>query len=239
VSYSVIIPLHNEAAHVEDAVRGFLSRLDTPTRSALTEIILVENGSVDGTRAVVEAMASHDPRVKALSIPRGSYGEAIRAGMLAAAGQWLSILEVDFLDADFARVSLHMLQEGAARFVVASKRTAGSVDARPLHRRVITRVFNAVLRVVVGYDGTDTHGLKTLDTALAQQLCGLAVTTDEALQTEIVLIAARQGCRIAEVPITVREIRPAPIHVLRRIPMTIGILVALRRSMRRFPRAAS
>lgn len=239
MSYSVVIPVHNEATHVEEAVREFLERLDAPTRAELIEVILVENGSRDNTLEVTRAMAARDPRIKAITIPRGSYGEAIRAGMLAATGQWLSILEVDFLDAEFASASLQMLKRGESRFIVASKRAAGSVDARPLHRRVITAGFNAVLRNFSGYDGTDTHGLKSIETALAQELCGLAITTDEALQTEIVLIAARRGCKIAELPIAIREVRPAPIRVLHRIPKTFGILMDLRRSLRRFPRNAS
>ncbi len=239
MSYSVIVPLHNEATHVEEAVREFLARLDAPTRAELTEVLLVENGSRDNTLEVVRAMAARDPLIKAVTIPRGSYGEAIRTGMLAATGTWLSILEVDFLDADFASASLRMLKTGGSRFVVASKRAAGSVDARPLHRRLITRAFNMVLRSYIGYDGTDTHGLKSIETALAQELCALAVTTDEALQTEIVLIAARRGCRIDELPIRVREVRPAPIRVLHRIPKTLGILMDLRRSLRRFPRTPS
>ena len=192
MSYSDIVPLHNEAAHVAAAVREFLDRLDAPTREALMEVILVENGSRDQTLEVIRAMAVHDPRIKALTIPRGSYGEAIRAGMLAASGAWLSILEVDCLDAQFAAASLEALKRGASRFIVASKRARGSVDARPVHRRIITVGFNTLLRRVIGYDGTDTHGLKSLETALARELCELAVTTDEAFQTEIVLIAARR-----------------------------------------------
>jgi glycosyltransferase involved in cell wall biosynthesis len=239
VSYSVVIPLHNEGAHVEESVRSFLAALDPATRAELIEVVLVENGSRDDTLAVIRAMAARDSIITAITIPRGSYGEAIRAGMLAARGTWLSILEVDFLDAEFARASLQMLKHGASRFIVASKRAAGSVDERPLHRRIITAGFNAVLRGFIGYDGTDTHGLKSIETALAKELCELAVTTDEALQTEIVLIAARRGCRIAELPIAIREVRPAPIRVLHRIPKTFGILMDLRRSLRRFPRQPS
>lgn len=236
MSVSIIIPVHNESAHVESAVDRFLAQLGPTARALLTEIILVENGSRDDTWAIIQRMAEREPLLRPISIARGSYGEAIRTGMLAARGRWLSILELDFLDTGFVEQSWQMMQRGDARFVVASKRTRGSVDERPWLRRVITQAFNAVLRVVVGYDGTDTHGLKTIDTALAQELCGLAITTDEALQTEIVLIAARRGCPIVELPISIREVRPAPVKVLARAPKALAILWDLRRSLRRFPR---
>lgn len=236
MSYSIVIPVHNEAAHVEEAVTALLEHLAPSVRAEVTEVLLVENGSRDATWSILERMAAKDRRIVPLRIGRGSYGEAIKAGMLAARGEWLSILELDFLDVHFVETSLRMLQRHEARFIVASKRATGSVDARPWLRRVITQSFNVVLRAVLDYDGTDTHGLKSIETALAKELCGLAVTTDEALQTEIVLIASRRGCPIVEVPISIREVRPAPVKVLARAPKALGILWDLRRSLRRFPR---
>jgi hypothetical protein len=98
-------------------------------------------------------------------------------------------------------------------------------------------VFNWILNMFTGYPGTDTHGLKSIETTLAKQLCAQAITTDEIFQTELVLLAWRQGIKIHEIPIRIREMRPTPVSIRRRFPMVLDTIRQLRRSLRRFPAA--
>jgi hypothetical protein len=91
------------------------------------------------------------------------------------------------------------------------------------------------LRLFFSYPGTDTHGLKSIDTGLAKELCRLAMTTDEIFQTEIVLIAWKLGEDILELPIRIEEVRTAPVSIRRRFPMVMDLILQLRRSLRRFP----
>ena len=100
---------------------------------------------------------------------------------------------------------------------------------------MLTWGFNRILNWVVGYPGTDTHGLKSIETALAKRLCGLAQTTDELLQTEIVIVADRLGYKIGELPISIEERRPTPVAIARRVPKVIKMVSALRKSAHRFP----
>ncbi|MBM3312383.1 MAG: hypothetical protein FJY80_12855 [Candidatus Aminicenantes bacterium] len=149
-----------------------------------------------------------------------------------------SILEIDALDAGFLARSVGLLERGEADVVVASKRHPESRDLRPWKRRMLTRLFNLGLKAVFRYPGTDTHGLKTIRTPLARELCRLSLTRGEAFQTEVVLIAHRLGYRIAEVPVTLRETRRTPVPVFRRIPKVLRIVSGLRASLRRFPKSA-
>lgn len=236
--YSIVIPAHNEAC-VDEFVTDFLRALPPEVRSVLHEVVLVENGSSDGTpEACRRLAAAHPGLVRALSTARPSYGEAIRQGMLACTGSHLSILECDFLDATFVSRSIAAFRAGTSRFLVASKRHPDSVDERPAKRRLLTWGFNHILNTLVGYPGSDTHGLKSIETGLARQLCELAVTTDEVFQTEIVLIAWKLGVRIHELPIEIREVRAAPVSIRRRLPKVLNIVGELRRSMRRFEAGA-
>jgi hypothetical protein len=119
---------------------------------------------------------------------------------------------------------------------VASKRHPDSIDNRHIKRRILTALYNLVfLRLFLGYPGTDTHGLKSMEASLAKQLCNLAITTDEIFQTEIVLIAWRLGIRIDETAIRIIETRPAPVSVLRRLPKVLRTVRQLKRSLERFP----
>lgn len=236
MQYSIVIPAHNEAENIEKFVSEFIARLPTNVRSVLREVIIVENGSRDGTLEACNRLHGRFPAlVRVLSNQRGSYGEAIKRGMLECQGTHLSILECDFLDANFVAASLELFKAGRTRFIVASKRHPDAVDRRPLKRRVLTYVFNKILTASTGYPGTDTHGLKSIETALAKQLCVQSMTTDEIFQTELVLLAWRQGTKVHELPIQIRELRSSPVSIRRRFPMVLDTVRQLRRSLRRFP----
>jgi len=134
---------------------------------------------------------------------------------------------------------MRIFENGTTRFIVASKRHPESIDKRPLKRRFLTAAYNFFLRRALGYPGTDTHGLKSLESSLAKELCGLAITSDEIFQTEIVLLAWRLGVQICERPIRIREARQAPVSVVRRVPKVMDTVRELKRSLRRFPEQKS
>lgn len=233
---SVVIPAYNEAANIATFVTEFIDQLPRSTREVLREIVIVENGSKDCTLDACQRLHDRFPDlVRVLSNKRGSYGEAIKRGMLESQGTHVSILECDVLDADFVTASAELFKTGKARFIVASKRHPDSIDRRPLKRRILTKIFNGILHVFTGYPGTDTHGLKSVEASLAKQLCAQALTTDEIFQTEFVLLAWRQGIKIDELPIQIRETRATPLSIRRRFPMVIDTIRQLRKSLRRIP----
>jgi glycosyltransferase involved in cell wall biosynthesis len=238
IQYSIIVPAHNEASNIEKLVSTFIERLSDDIVDVLVEVIIVENGSTDGTLEACRRLEQRFPTlVRMCTIPRGSYGEAIKRGMLESRGTHLSILECDFLDSAFVRKSIAMFRAGKAEFIVGSKRHPQSVDRRPLKRRLLTALYNRVfLHVCLGYPGTDTHGLKSIETSVAKRLCEIAITSDEVFQTEIVLLAWRLGITIEEVPVEILEIRNPTVTVFRRLPKVLNTVRALRRSLMRFPK---
>jgi len=236
MQYSVIIPAHNESANIENQVREFITNLPCEVAEVLKEVILVENGSSDGTLGACQRLGrSYPDMIRVCTIPNGSYGEAIKHGMLVSRGTHLSILECDFLDATFVARSIAIFRANQAQLIVGSKRHPESFDGRPLKRRVLTALYNHVfLRVCIGYPGTDTHGLKSIEAGCARKLCEVALTTDEIFQTEIVLLAWRLGDKIEEIPVNISEVRAAPVTVFRRVPKVLNTVRELQRSLKRF-----
>jgi glycosyltransferase involved in cell wall biosynthesis len=233
---SVIIPLHNEEATVRSALPSFLDSLPAEVSGTLAEVLLVENGSTDGTREEAERLANRYPGlVRVSSIARPSYGSAIRHGIEQSAGSHLTILECDALSLSFLGESIRIFREQRASVIVGSKRHPRSLDRRPAARRLMTRGFNLLLRALIGYPGSDTHGLKSFEASLARHLCSLAVCGDEVFQTELVLLAWRLGHPVVELPVELEEIRPTPVRIMRRAPKVAPILWELRRSLSRFP----
>lgn len=236
MKYSIIVPVHNEGDYVGCLMIRFIEDLPKTLRDVLIEIILVENGSSDNTLSACNDLKEKYPNlIRVLSLELGSYGEAIKHGMLESRGTHLSILECDFLDAEFVVKSIELFKvEEILRFIIASKRHRDAVDERPLKRRLLTLGFNLFLNAFFRYPGTDTHGLKSLESTLAKKLCSLAETTDEIFQTEIVLIAWKLGEKIKELPIHVKEERPVVVSIRRRLPKVMNIVLALHKSLKRF-----
>jgi glycosyltransferase involved in cell wall biosynthesis len=236
VQLSVVIPAHNEAEGIESQVTGFLESLPKEVADSLLEIIIVENGSKDETLEICHKLQQGYPDLlRIVTIARGSYGEAIKTGMLESKGTHITILECDFLDKAFVSKSIALFQAKEAAVIVGSKRHPASVDRRPLMRRILTALYNLVfLRLMIGYTGTDTHGLKSFESLCAKKLCDVALTTDEVFQTEIVLLAWRLGMKIQEVPVTIAELRGAPVSVVRRLPKVIYTVRQLKQSLSRF-----
>lgn len=113
LSCSVVVPCHDEAANVAECIRR------TPTMGTSTEIIVVDDGSRDGTRAAVEAAMATDPRVRLIAYERNQgKANAVRAGFAAAQGDVIMILDADMAVApeDLPKF-FRPLQDGTADFV--------------------------------------------------------------------------------------------------------------------------
>src|SRR6266550_457517 len=121
---------------LEESVREVAAGLRERARSF--EIVVVENGSSDDTAAIANRLAAEVPELRALALPEADYGQALRAGLLAAAGDVVVNFDVDFCDLGFLDRAVPMVEppDGPA-VVVGSKRTAGSADTRNWQRRMI------------------------------------------------------------------------------------------------------
>ena len=228
-SFTIIIPVHNEAGFVVPALNRIRRQVDAVSTGY--RIILVENGSTDGTHAEAVAQADADPRLEVISLPVADYGLAIRTGMESAGDRgWLVVFDIDYYSGLFVGRVIEMAE--TTDVVIGSKRAPGSQDHRPWIRRLATRVFNVLLRTVVGSGLSDTHGIKAIRASVAKELLPDVRLTEDLFDTELILRAERAGYRITEVPVVVEELREARSSLLRRVPRTLRGLALLRRSLR-------
>jgi glycosyltransferase involved in cell wall biosynthesis len=220
---SILIPVYNEESILERAVRELVAELDRAGHSY--ELILCENGSRDRTREIGTALAGEIAQVEFLSYHEPNYGRALAAGMRAAKGVILVCFEIDFWDVGFITQALARLEQHD--IVIGSKRAAGAHDGRPFIRRLATRVFNLLLRVLLGFRGTDTHGLKALRRQAVADIVGACETDRDVFVTELIVRAQYLGLSITEIPIDVHEIRPAPINIYKRVPKALRQVIRL------------
>jgi glycosyltransferase involved in cell wall biosynthesis len=222
--FSVVIPVHNEAGFLEEAAERLLA--DLGPLPASVEVLVVENGSTDGTAAIAGALAKRHPQVKVLHLPIADYGAAIRAGFLAAGGEWMVSFDIDYFAADFLLQVLEL--EDRADLVLASKLAPGARDQRSGLRRVGTRVFNLLLHGLFRSGVSDTHGMKAIRREVAEALVPAVQASKDLFDTELVLRAEWSAYRIVEVPATVEELRAARSRFLKRVPRTLVGLLQLR-----------
>ncbi len=226
-SISVVVPVYNEAAFIAKALPSLVETMESA--GAPYKILIVENGSSDGTADAARRAAGEAP-VEVFSLEQPDYGAALRHGFLNASGEWVVNFDIDYFSADFLQAVLS--QPDSVDLVIGSKRDPESEDRRPIIRRIATRVFNLLLRVILGSGVSDTHGMKGFRIGLVESLAPRVVSTKDLFDTELVVRAERDGYGIVEVPVTVEEIRTAKSSLVKRAPRTLIGLLRIRRILK-------
>ena len=213
---SVVIPVYNEERILPSALTDLTAGLDA--RGVDYEVLLAENGSTDGTPALLDRLTKANPRLRWFHCTTPNYGAALKQGMLEAKGELVFCDEIDLCDLTFYDSALGLLSDPSLDMVVGSKAARGASDRRPLIRRLATRVHNGLLRLLLGFQGTDTHGLKAFRRERLLPVVRACVVDRDVFASEFVVRAWRAGFRVLEIPIQLEEKRQPSINLLRRVP---------------------
>jgi len=227
---SIVIPVHNEEAILHAAVVDLRERLEDASYS--WELILAENGSSDQTVAVGNALASKYSNIVLLHIPEPNYGRALRMGIEHARGEFVICDEIDLCDTDFHQRALQLLGDPHIDLVIGSKLLRGASDERPFLRHAASHLYSKLLRMMLGFRGTDTHGLKAMRRASVLPVLATCVVDRDVFSSELVIRSERARLRILEVPIRVKEKRPPTINLIRRVPHVLKSVARLAWALR-------
>jgi dolichyl-phosphate beta-glucosyltransferase len=216
---SIVVPAHNEADRILPFLRQITDYCEREGRSY--EVLVVDDGSTDGTSGVVKRYGEGHPAVRVMrSSSCQGKGAAVRHGMQSATG----CLQL-FADADGATPiqELARLEKAigdGADIAIGSRALASrlpefAVDAR-LYRSVLGSLFNAAVRCS-GIPGiADTQcGFKLFQRAVAQELFSYASINGFGFDLELLYVAQRRGYRIAEVPVNWSDQPGSKVRVIR------------------------
>jgi len=217
VSALVIIPTYNERANIPVLVAGLM-------KHANVRVLVVDDNSPDGTGARAEELGrEHNGRVMVLhrTTNRG-FGRSYIDGMKQALGEDVDVIcQMDAdLSHDPAQLPDLLAAVGAADMVIGSRYVPGGTIVNwPFRRHVLSRFANTYIRTVTRVSAHDcTSGYRCWKKAALASLPLDAFFSDGySFLVEMLFVAHRRGCRIAEVPITFVERREGESKVSRAV----------------------
>jgi len=214
--FTIIIPVYNEEELLFEAASEVCKHYDE--QGANYELIIAENGSKDRTREIGKELCDNFPALRLMQNEEPNYGLALRRGIEAARGTYVLCDEIDICDLDFHRRALAVLQSDQCDMVIGSKLHEDALDNRPLLRHVATIGINLLLKILLDFKGTDTHGLKAFQRETLLNVVGDCIVDKDLFASEMVIRAERNNYRILEIPVEIEEKRKPSINLFTRVP---------------------
>ncbi|MFB6977460.1 dolichyl-phosphate beta-glucosyltransferase [Streptomyces scopuliridis] len=207
VDLSVVIPAYNEEGRLRptlDAVRAHL-RAD-PDRWGTWELIVVDDGSTDGTAAVAAEAAAGEPRVRVVT-GGGNFGKghALRQGVLASTGRRVLLTDADLATPieELDRLDKQLTADGGGAAIGSRAHPDARIEVRQLAlREWLGRIGNRLIRLVAVDGIADTQcGFKLFDGERARAAFADSRLDGWGIDVEILRFFRRSGWPVTEVPV--------------------------------------
>ena len=207
------MPCYNEEQRLPRTIERIHGYLDA--KNAPYELILVDDGSADGTRSIMEAASGRHRSVRVELLPhnRGK-GRALAVGVGVATGDEILLTDADLSTPIEELDKLQAALNNGAGVAIGSRAVRGSrVEvSQPAYRVVMGKAFNLIVQAVLLPGIWDTQcGFKLFRADVAHRVFADLVTDGFAYDPEVLYRARRQGVKIAEVPVVWRNSAPTKV----------------------------
>ena len=214
---TIVVPAFNEAHRLPAGMERFAAAVDDGAVDLdVTEVVLIDDGSTDGTGDTARRLLAPVPHHRVISLPanRGK-GAAVRTGVALARGSCTAYMDAD-MAIDPRAVPLLLEGLGTADAAIGSRALPDSmVDGTYTVRAAMGRLFNRLVTTGTGLGLQDTQcGFKAFRTPAARLLFHLVRIDRFAFDVEILARARRLGLRITEVPVQWKNVPGSTIHPL-------------------------
>lgn len=234
----LIVPVYNEAHVLERSVRR-LAEAMANCRRFRWQIVVVNNGSTDDTRAVGHRLAEQLECVTLLHLDTKGRGRALREAWTRTGAKFSIYMDVD-LSTDLTAVpqAVESLRQGAD-VVTGSRLHARSKITRCLKREILSRGYNALIRCVLRTRSFDDAqcGFKGVRVETIRRLLPLVQDQEWFFDTELLVLAEYAGLTIHNLPITWVEDLDSRVNIPKTIWEDLKGLARLRRSAESLVRA--
>ncbi|MET0132449.1 MAG: glycosyltransferase, partial [Kibdelosporangium sp.] len=202
VTVDVVVPVHNEQRALRGCVDVLSSYLDSSFPFQWT-ITIVDNASTDETLAIAGELAGRSDQVRVLHLDEKGRGRALRTAWRWSDADVVAYMDVDLstgLDALLPLVA--PLINGHSDISIGSRLAPGARTVRGPKRELISRCYNAMIRLSHGARFTDAQcGFKAARTDVIRPLLEHVRDDNWFFDTELLLLAEHNGLRVHEVPV--------------------------------------
>lgn len=201
--YSIIIPAYNESQRITATLDKVLAHIDGEKWDA--EVLVVNDGSRDSTADIVRGYAEKHSIVRLVENPgnRGK-GYSVRNGMQNAKGEVLLFSDADLSSPIYEARKLFDALDAGADVAIGSRWLASETqtERQPLYRQFFGRMFNLMLRVVLGLPFKDTQcGFKAFNRRAADSIFPKQRIERWGFDPELLFLAKKFGFVTREVPV--------------------------------------
>ena len=194
------MPAYNEAECIGKSIADVKKHFEDVSEDY--EIIVVDDGSNDGTRKIVDGLT--DKRIKIIGYNRNQgKGHAVKVGLNHATGQFAFLMDSDS-DIQAKELMNYVDALASADFAIGSKRHPLSTVRTPAMRRFLSLGFNILERLLTGVNATDTQaGLKAARSSALYQILPLLSVKRYAFDAELLAVASLFNFKIKELPVNI------------------------------------
>ncbi len=228
----VVVPVYNEARALETSVRRLHEYLARGFPFSWT-ITIVDNASTDDTFEIATTLAARLDHVRAMRLESKGRGLALREAWSRSSSPVVAYTDVD-LSTDLGALLplVAPLVSGHSDVAVGSRLAPGAAVARGPRRELISRAYNLILRVLFATQVRDMQcGFKAVRGDVAHRLLPAIEDDGWFFDTELLLLAERNGLRIHQVPVDWTDDRDSRVDV---VHTAITDLKGAARMLRRF-----
>lgn len=205
-SVDVVIPVLNEAHVLEKSVRTVLDFLRTNLRYRW-QLIIVDNGSTDGTQDVARHLSEAEPGVSFIHLQQRGRGRALRFAWLQTKADVVCYMDVDLsTKLDHLHALIGAIAQEGYDVAIGSRLMRESQTKRSLKREVISRIYNIFLTMVLATRFSDAQcGFKAMSRSAVEAIVPQIEDQSWFFDTELLVLAEKQGYLIKDIPVVWTE----------------------------------
>jgi glycosyltransferase involved in cell wall biosynthesis len=194
------MPAYNEADCIGRSIADVNKQFEAMSEDY--EIIVVDDGSDDGTRKIIEELTNKKFKIVGYDRNQGK-GHAIKVGLYHATGQFAFLIDSDS-EIHAKELMSYVEALESADFAIGSKRHPLSTVRTPTMRRFLSLGFNILERLLTGVNATDTQaGLKAARSSALYQVLPLLSVKRYAFDAELLAVASLFNFKIKELPVNI------------------------------------